>query len=253
MEAMKIMKVTKSLYLSGASLPEDMSAYYDCRNPQVNMWSHLANSAVDSDIEQFLFIRCFDDPEAIYELEERCGCDYHIGKLAMSAKKTGLKNIKFSNFSEFSKGVVRCICEEKSTCEEIGFKWNSATNMQEEVQDLMEKIGWKKKENPDPQYDVVIVKFRSDEWYKVWIIVLSEASEAVVYYSKIREISASGKAHDISSTFWNTLMENPQEYIVENETDTRKMLEAYINLANSFGVPLEYETMRNHLNFIRFP
>jgi len=242
MEAMKIMKVTKSLYLSGASLPEDMSAYYDCRNPQVNMWSHLANSAVDSDIEQFLFIRCFDDPEAIYELEERCGCDYHIGKLAMSAKKTGLKNIKFSNFSEFSKGVVRCICEEKSTCEEIGFKWNSATNMQEEVQDLMEKIGWKKKENPDPQYDVVIVKFRSDEWYKVWIIVLSEASEAVVYYSKIREISASGKTSEINSTFWNTLMENPQEYINErNWADKVKIGEAHKNSAIFHGVKFESE------------
>jgi len=239
-EAKEIMKVTKSLYLSGASLPDDMSGFYDLGSPRMDslttMWDHLANSAGDSGMEQFLFIGCFDDPEAIYEVHEYC--DYAIGKLAMNAKKTGLMNIKFSNFSKFIEAVVWCICKEKSTCEEIGFKWNSETNMQEEVQELMVQTGWKKKENPDPQYDVVIVKFRSDEWYRVWNIVLYRASELPVGYFNHPEVSASGKAFDISSTFWNTLMENPQEYIVESNPDDTKIWEAYQNSARSYGVRL---------------
>jgi len=240
MMAMKILKVTKSLYLSGASLPDNMMGRLDC-------------SAAE--MEQFLFIGSFDDPEAIYEVEDD-QCDYQIMRLVINAKKAGLINIKFSNFSEFIKTMYYfwyIASRKDNICEEIGFKWSSANNMQEEVQELMEKIGWKKKENPDPQYDMVIVKFRSVEWYEVWNKILYVAREMTDANSKTPEVSASGKAHDISSTFWITLMENPQEYIVENETNTRKMLEAYINLANSFGVPLEYETMRNHLNFLRFP
>jgi len=250
MKAKKILKVTKSLYLSGASLPDNMMGQYDIEDRIANMWNHLAYSAAE--MEQFLFIGSFDDPEAIYEVEDA----YQIMRLVINAKKAGLINIKFSNFSEFIKTLYYywyIASRKDNTCEEIGFKWNSANNMQEEVQELMEKIGWKKKENPDPQYDMVIVKFRSAEWYEVWNTISYVAHEMTDANSKTPEVSASGKAHDISSTFWNTLMENPQEYIVENETDTRKMLEAYINLANSFGVPLEYETMRNHLNFIRFP
>jgi len=180
-EARKIMKVTKSLYLSGASLPDNMSGYYDLgrsTNMQslITMWDHLANSAANSGMEQFLFIGGFDDPEAIYEVEET-NCDYAIGELVMNAKKSGLMNIKFSKFSAFSQAVVSCTCANNSRCEEIGFKWTSGTNMQEEVKELIEKIGWKKKENPEPQYDVVIVKFRSDEWYWVWNIVLYAASQ----------------------------------------------------------------------------
>jgi len=240
--AKRIMVVTKSLYLSGASLPDGMSSYWDVDSPSraTTMWNHLANSAEDSGMEQFIFIGCFDDSEAIYEIEE--GCDYHIGSLVINAKKAGLKNIKFSKFSDFSEAVVDCICAERSKCEEIGFKWNSETNMQEEVQELMVKIGWKKMENPDPQYDVVIVKFRSDEWYRVWILVLTTASEVSVSFSKIPEISASGKASDINLTFWNTLMENPQEYFMENiwpEKD--KIEEVYKNSAIYHGVRFELE------------
>jgi len=227
MKAKKILKVTKSLYLSGASLPDNMMGRLDC-------------SAAE--MEQFLFIRSFDDPEAIYEVEDD-QCDYEIMSLVIKAKKAGLiKTVSYWYIAS----------RKENTCEEIGFKWNSANNMQEEVQELMEKIGWKKKENPDPQYDMVIVKFRSVEWYEVWNIISYAACQIADTTSKNPEVSASGKAHHISSTFWNTLMENPQEYIVENEPDTRKMLEAYINLANSFGVQLEYQTMRNHIP-LRFP
>jgi len=251
MMAMKILKVTKSLYLSGASLPDNMMGRYDIEDRIANMWYHLDRFAAEMD--QFLFIGSFDDPEAIYEVEDD-RCDYEIMSLVIKAKKAGLINIKFSKFSELIKTVSYwyIASRKENTCEEIGFKWNSANNMQEEVQELMEKIGWKKKENPDPQYDMVIVKFRSVEWYEVWNIISYAACQIADTTSKNPEVSASGKAHDISSTFWNTLMENPQEYIVENEPDTRKMLEAYINLANSFGVQLEYQTMRNHIP-LRFP
>merc|ERR1719233_100627 len=244
-EARKIMKVTKSLYLSGASLPDNMSGYYDLgrsTNMQslITMWDHLANSAAKSGMEQFLFIGGFDDPEAIYEAEET-NCDYAIGELVMNAKKSGLMNIKFSKFSAFSQAVVSCTCANNSRCEEIGFKWTSGTNMQEEVKELIEKIGWKKKENPEPQYDVVIVKFRSDEWYWVWNIVLYGASQMSDTYSKIPEISASGKASDISSNFWNTLLENPQEYFKSTSRfpDETKIREAYQNSARSYGVELD--------------
>jgi len=239
-EARKIMKVTKSLYLSGASLPDNMMDSYDIGDRSANIWYHLENSAADSEMEQFLFFGCFDDPEAIYEVED-ADCDYAIGKLVMNAKKTGLMNIKFSKFSAFSQALVSCTCADNRTCEEIGFKWTSANNRQEEVQELIEKIGWKKKENPDPQYDVVIVKFRSDEWYWVWKIVLYGASQMSDTYSKIPEISTSGKASDISSNFWNTLMENPEEYITRRFPDEAKIREAYQNSARSYGVRLELE------------
>jgi len=240
MKAKKILKVTKSLYLSGASLPDNMMDSYDIGDRSANIWYHLENSAADSEMEQFLFFGCFDDPEAIYEVED-ADCDYAIGKLVMNAKKTGLMNIKFSKFSAFSQALVSCTCADNRTCEEIGFKWTSANNRQEEVQELIEKIGWKKKENPDPQYDVVIVKFRSDEWYWVWKIVLYGASQMSDTYSKIPEISTSGKASDISSNFWNTLMENPEEYITRRFPDEAKIREAYQNSARSYGVRLELE------------
>ena len=149
------MKVTKSLYLSGASLPDNMYRY--------DMWRQLANS-VDSEIEQFIFVGSFDDEEVMYEIENQPTnemedkCDWHVGRLVSMAKKTGLRNIKFRHFTSFYGAVSKSVAEEGNICEEIGFKWNSECNMQEEVQQLMEQIGWKKKENPDPQYDVVIVK-----------------------------------------------------------------------------------------------
>jgi len=154
-EAKKIVKVTKSLYLSGASLPDNMYRY--------DMWRQLAN-AVDSEIELFIFVGSFDDEEAVYEIENQPTnemedkCDWHVGRLVTMAKKTGLRNIKFRHFTSFYGAVSKSVAEEGNTCEEIGFKWNSECNMQEEVQQLMEQIGWKKKENPDPQYDMVIVK-----------------------------------------------------------------------------------------------
>ena len=89
--AKRIMEVTKFLYLSGASLPDGMSGYYNVDSPSrlTTMWNHLANSAADSEMEQFLFVGCFDDPEAIYEVEENC--EFQIGRLVTNVKKTGLK------------------------------------------------------------------------------------------------------------------------------------------------------------------
>ena len=200
MEAKKIVKVTKSLYLSGASLPDNMMGYHE-------MWNYLANSAAESEMEQFLFVGSFDDPDAIYEVEDD-RCDYQIGRLVIKAKKAGLMNIKFSQFSEFSEAVVHWLSagREGNICEEIGFKWNSATNMQEEVEELMKMIAWREKEIPDPQFDVVIVKFRSAEWYEVWNIISYTACQMSDSYSKIPKVSDSGKAPDIGAIFWNTLM-----------------------------------------------
>ena len=78
--------------------------------------------------------------------------------LVARAKKAGLINIKISDFAWFSRTLGEELGREGNNCEEIGFKWNSATNMKEQLEELMEKIGWKMKENPDPQYDVVIVR-----------------------------------------------------------------------------------------------
>ena len=66
-------------------------------------------------------------------------------------------NVKFPNFSKFCQAVSDAVAGEYNVCKEIGFKWNTESNTQEEVQELMEKIGWKKKENTDPQYVVVFV------------------------------------------------------------------------------------------------
>ena len=150
-EALKIVGVAKSLYLSAASLPVDFEIIaYD-------MWRNLANSAEGSGMEQFIFAGSFEDQEAMYEIDEDCG--YLVGRLVTTAKKAGLMNIKFSNFSSFCEEVSDAVADKRNICQEIGFKWSSASNTQEEVQELMEKIGWKKKENPDPQYDVVIVDY----------------------------------------------------------------------------------------------
>ena len=84
-----------------------------------------------------------------------------FGRLVMRAKISGLIHIKIPDFGLISETVAEELGRGRkgNNCEEIGFKWNSATsNMQEQVQELMEKIGWKMKENPGPQYDVVIVK-----------------------------------------------------------------------------------------------
>ena len=148
-EATKIVGVAKSLYLSGASLP-DLMGYYE-------MWFKLANSTAGSEMEQFIFAGSFDDQEAMYEIEDEDACDYQVGRLVTRAKKTGLMNVKFPNFSKFCQAVSDAVAGEYNVCKEIGFKWNTASNTQEEVQELMEKIGWKKKEDTDPQYDVVFV------------------------------------------------------------------------------------------------
>merc|ERR1719233_355252 len=60
-------------------------------------------------------------------------------------------------------------------------------------------------------------------------------------YSKIPKVSSSGKARDIGSTFLNTLIENPQEYTMENGPDKTKMTEAYIKSAKCYGVILEWK------------
>merc|ERR1719427_707037 len=91
-DAKKIVGVAKSLYLSGASLPDLMGHY--------EMWFKLANSASDSEMEEFIFAGSFDDKEALYEIEDTCS-DYQVGRLVTRAKKTGLMNIKFPNFSNF--------------------------------------------------------------------------------------------------------------------------------------------------------
>ena len=81
-----------------------------------------------------------------------------LGVLVTRAKKAGLINIKIPDFGLFSETVANEQEAGRNNCGEIGFKWNSENNMQEQVKELMEKIGWKMKENPCTQYDVVIVK-----------------------------------------------------------------------------------------------
>ena len=89
-------------------------------------------------------------------------CEEGLGELVARAKKAGLINIKIPDFGLFSETVANELesLQERggNNCGEIGFKWNSENNMQEQVKELMEKIGWKMKENPGSQYDVVIVK-----------------------------------------------------------------------------------------------
>jgi len=142
-QALEIVKVAKSLYLCGTSLPEGMGT-----------WSRLADTAAEMD--HFKFLGSFNDDETIYKIEDECVDGF--GRLVTRAKISGLINIKISDFVLFSEIVARELEREENICEEIGFKWNSENNMQEEVKELMEKISWKMKENPGPQYDVVIVK-----------------------------------------------------------------------------------------------
>ena len=76
---------------------------------------------------------------------------------------------------------------------------------------------------------------------EAWNIISYWASEIPDTYSKVPIVSDSGKAPDICSTFWNTLKENPPEYIIKNEPDVMKMAEAYQNAARSYGVDLKFE------------
>jgi len=143
-QAKKILKVAKSWYVSGASFP---------RAAEWCEW--LANLA--GELDNFTFIGNINDDDAMYEVGSY-ECEEGLGKLVPRAKKAGLINIAILDFASFSKTLAEELDRDGNKCEEIGFKWNSATNMQEQVQELMEKIGWRMKENPGPQYDVVIVK-----------------------------------------------------------------------------------------------
>merc|ERR1719320_1568367 len=78
-EALKIVGVAKSLYLSAASFPVDFEIIaYD-------MWRNLANSAEGSEMEHFIFAGSFENQEAMYEIDEDCG--YLVGRLVTTAKK----------------------------------------------------------------------------------------------------------------------------------------------------------------------
>jgi len=147
-QARDIVKLAKSLHVSVASLPEGMMG---CGN-----WNGLANRA--GEMDNFTLIGNWNDDydEAMYGMGEECEKGHGI--LVARAKIAKLIYIKIPDFGLFSETVAEELGKEGNHCEEIGFKWNSETNMQEQVQGLMEKIGWKVKENPDPQYDVVIVK-----------------------------------------------------------------------------------------------
>jgi len=144
--AREIVKVAKSLFVSVTSLPEEMS--------WCGHWNGLANGA--GEMDNFTLIGNLNDDEAMYGMGEEC--EKALGELVARAKKAGLINIKIPDFGLFSETVANEQEAGRNNCGEIGFKWNSENNMQEQVKELMEKIGWKMKENPCTQYDVVIVK-----------------------------------------------------------------------------------------------
>ena len=81
------------------------------------------------------------------------GSEECIGRLVTRAKKAGVINIKFSDFGLFCETVAKDLEKDTTNCERIGFKWNPEANMEDEIKNLMDKIGWKKKECPDPDYD----------------------------------------------------------------------------------------------------
>ena len=89
------------------------------------------------------------------------GSEECLGRLVTRAKKSGVINIIFDDFGLFCETVDNEL-QPDSICEEIGFKWNPAANMEDELMNLMDKIGWKKKELPDPDsdtdYDITIMK-----------------------------------------------------------------------------------------------
>ena len=90
------------------------------------------------------------------------GSEECLGRLVTRTKKSGVINIKFSDFGLFCEIVENELEKDTAICEEIGFKWNPAANMEDELRNLMDKICWKKKEFPDPDsdtdFDIAIMK-----------------------------------------------------------------------------------------------
>jgi len=138
-EALKIVKVAKSLHVKSSCLPET-----------IGCWQELADTAVG--LEQLFIVGPNPKLGGYHEFDE--GVEEPVGRLVTRAKESSILNVEFSNFSLFSQAVAGGLAEEGNTCEEIRFQ----TIVQEEVQKLREKIGWKEKENSDKKYNVVIVK-----------------------------------------------------------------------------------------------
>ena len=94
------------------------------------------------------------------------GSEECMGRLVTRAKKSGVVNIKFFDFGLFCETVYNEL-QPDSICEEIGFKWNQAANMEDELIKLMDRMGWSKKELPEPDsdidYDMKIVKLYPEE------------------------------------------------------------------------------------------
>ena len=151
-DAMQILGVAKSLYLSPGSLP-------DCMGEQD--WQNLASSTTG--LESFEFSTYYSEDEDMQEIDENSGS--WIGRLTVRSKNAELHDIKFANFAKFCESLAFWLKEDGAIaiCEEIGFKWRRIVSHKDEVLALMDKIGWKKKEpeNEDDIDDddcVVIVK-----------------------------------------------------------------------------------------------
>jgi len=145
-EALKIVKVAKSLYVTAPVV----------KYGGMGCWQDLADTAAG--LEKLFIVGVYDtwDDYNMYEFGE--GHEEQVGRLVTRAKETTILSVEFSNFTLFCQAVAGGLAEEGNICEEIRFKWSSRTNKQDEVQKLREMIGWKEKENPDKKYNAVIVK-----------------------------------------------------------------------------------------------
>jgi len=148
-DAIKILGVAKSLYISPGSLPDCMGELE---------WQHFASSATE--LESFEFHFNYDE-EDMQEIGQSCGS--WVARLVIRSKTAELHDIKFSNFAKFCESLAFWLTEDGpgAICEEIGFQWKRIPNQKDEVLALMDKIGWKKKECDEDGVDddcVVIVK-----------------------------------------------------------------------------------------------
>ena len=145
-DAMQILGVAKSLYLSTGSLP-------DCMGEQD--WQNLASSTTG--LESFEFSINYSEDEEMQEIDEISGS--WIGRLTVRSKKAELHDIKFANFVRFCECFAFWLKEDEAIaiCEEIGFKWRRIVSHKDEVLALMDKIGWKKNEDDIDDDDCVVI------------------------------------------------------------------------------------------------
>merc|ERR1719187_1452189 len=89
-------------------------------------WLELAEKA--SRMELCMIYSNNDDEKTVKNLSE--GSEECMGRLVTRAKKSGVINIKFSDFGLFCETVANELEKNTAICEEIGFKWNPAANME---------------------------------------------------------------------------------------------------------------------------